>query len=164
MANQSPFNNRYQVIPRTLIFIFNKSEVLLIKQNSNKKIGFGKWNGVGGHIENGEDPFFAARREIREETGLAINDLVLKFITIIPESNDPGICLFIFSGNSKVRAIMDSPEGQLAWMNLDQLNNYPLMLDLSRILELIISQSPKSGPQILSYSIDIKGLKIDIVD
>ena len=47
-------SERYKVIPRTLIFLFNNNKVLLIKQNEKEKIGFGRWNGVGGHVEKGE--------------------------------------------------------------------------------------------------------------
>lgn len=163
MTNQFSSKKRFNVIPRTLIFIFNDSEILLIKQNSDKKPGFGKWNGIGGHIEEGEDPYFAARREIKEETGLSIENISLKFITIIPDKKDTGVCLFIFSGNPKVKKIKESPEGQLRWISVDHLTDFPLMADLPRLLELMASQIPSNRPQILSYSNDVNGLKIDII-
>ena len=163
MTNQFSSKKRYKIIPRTLIFIFNDTEILLIKQNSDKKPGFGKWNGIGGHIEEDEDPYFAAKREIREETGLSIERITLKFITIIPDKKEVGVCLFIFSGNSKVKTINGSPEGQLRWISIDHLTDYPLMADLPRLLELVVSQIPNNCPQILSYSNDVKGLRIDIV-
>ena len=163
MADQFSSKKRYKVIPRTLIFLFNYSEVLLIKQNSDKKPGFDKWNGIGGHVEEGEDPYFAAKREIKEETGLSIENITLKFITIIPDRKDIGICLFIFSGNSEVKTIKESPEGQLRWISIDHLIDYSLMADLPRLLELVVSQLPGNRPQILSYSNDGKGLRIDIV-
>ena len=155
--------NRYKVTPRTLIFIFNDTEILLIKQNSDRKPGFGKWNGIGGHIEEDEDPYFAAKREIREETGLSIENIILKFIAIIPENKDLGVCLFIFSGNSEMKTIKESPEGQLRWISIDHLSDYPLMDDLPRLLKLVVSQNPGNCPQILSYSNDVDGLRIDIV-
>jgi len=163
LINQFASEKRYKVIPRTLIFIFNKSELLLIKQNSDKKPGFDKWNGIGGHIEDGEDPYFAARREILEETGLLIENITLRFITIIPDKSDLGICLFIFSGYSSIKKIRESTEGQLRWIRIDDLTDYPLMPDLPRIVELVLSQIRGNGPQILSYSNDREGLRIDIV-
>lgn len=163
MTDQFSSKKRYKVIPRTLIFLFNDAEILLIRQNSDKKPGFGKWNGIGGHIEEGEDLYFAAKREIIEETGLSIENITLKFITIIPDKKDIGVCLFIFSGNSEVKTIKESPEGHLRWISIDHLTDYPLMADLSRLLELVVSQNPSNRPQILSYSNDVNGLKIDII-
>jgi 8-oxo-dGTP diphosphatase len=75
VTNQSLSKIRYKVIPRTLIFLFNESKILLIKQNSEIKPSFGRWNGIGGHIEEGEDPFSSARREIFEESGLSIENI-----------------------------------------------------------------------------------------
>ena len=151
------------MIPRTLIFIFNNAEILLIKQNSEKKTGFGKWNGIGGHIEQGEDIYFAAKREIREETGLSIENISLRFITIIPDKKDIGVCLFIFSGSSEVKTIKESSEGKLLWISINQLNDYPLMADLPRLLELVASQIPDNRPQILTYTKDVNGSSIDII-
>ena len=163
MINKLSSEKRYQVIPRTLIFVFNNTEILLIKQNSDKKPGFGKWNGIGGHIEEGEDLYFAAKREISEETGLLIDNITLNFITIIPDKKNIGVCLFIFSGNSEVTTINESPEGQLRWISIDHLTDYPLMDDLPRLLELVVSQNTSNRPQILSYMNDVNGLRIDIV-
>jgi len=163
VTDQISFRPCYIVIPRTLIFLFNHSEVLLIKQNSDKKPSFGKWNGIGGHIEEDEDPYFAAKREIREETGLSIEGIKLKYIAIIPDKKEIGVCLFIFSGNSKVKTIKESSEGKLRWISIDHLTDYPLMADLPRLLELVVSQISNNCPQILSYSNDVKGLRIDIV-
>lgn len=163
MTGQSLSNVRYKVIPRTLIFIFNESKVLLIKQNSEIKPGFGKWNGIGGHIEEGEDPYSSARREISEESGLSIENLKLNFISIIPEKKDLGVCLFIFSGNCKNVRTKESPEGQLSWIRIDHLTEYKLMPDLSKLLELVLNQTNSNCPQIISYSYDGQEINIKTV-
>ncbi|HLB48576.1 MAG TPA: NUDIX domain-containing protein, partial [Anaerolineales bacterium] len=54
---------RYQLIPRVLIFITHGREVLLLKGAPTKRIWASKYNGVGGHVERGEDFISAARRE-----------------------------------------------------------------------------------------------------
>jgi 8-oxo-dGTP diphosphatase len=43
-----------------------------------KKTGFGagRWVGLGGHIEDGEEPAEAAAREVAEESGLTVSGLV----------------------------------------------------------------------------------------
>jgi 8-oxo-dGTP diphosphatase len=164
VTNQSLLKIRYKVIPRTLIFLFNESKVLLIKQNSEEKTGFGKWNGIGGHIEEGEDPFSSARREIFEESGLSIENIKLKFISIIPEKKELGVCLFIFSGICENIEVKESSEGQLSWISIDHLNEYKVMPDVPKLLKLVLDQTESNCPQIISYEDDVKGIKIEIVN
>ena len=69
---------RYHMIPRVLCFVTNGEDVLLIEGAPNKKLWAGQYNGLGGHVERGESPHAAARREIREEAGLDVTDLRLR--------------------------------------------------------------------------------------
>lgn len=60
-------------------FSENFKSVLLIKKdtkNKEKRLRWmhGKYNGIGGHCENGETPIRAMRREFLEETGLKIKN------------------------------------------------------------------------------------------
>jgi 8-oxo-dGTP diphosphatase len=54
-------------------FLFSGSKVLLIrKQRPDWQKGM--LNGIGGHIEDGESPLDAMRREFQEEAGIRVND------------------------------------------------------------------------------------------
>ena len=66
IADQGVSSDRYQLIPRTLIFLTRGESVLLLKGAPNKRIWANRYNGVGGHIERGEDAHTAARRELLE--------------------------------------------------------------------------------------------------
>ena len=57
----------------TLLIIHKDDKVLL----GLKKRGFGmgKWNGFGGKVDKGETIEEAAKRELFEEAGLAVNDM-----------------------------------------------------------------------------------------
>ena len=59
-------------------FCFSESRkvVLLIKKNKPTWQA-GKLNGIGGHIEEGEDSLEAMRREMQEEAGITVDDWVL---------------------------------------------------------------------------------------
>jgi 8-oxo-dGTP diphosphatase len=46
--------------------------VALIKKNRGPVENIGKWNGLGGKVEFGEDPVDAMTREFREESGVEI--------------------------------------------------------------------------------------------
>lgn len=52
----------------TLLYIIKDGRVLLIR--SKRGMSKGKWNGPGGHVEDGESPADAAIRETSEETGV----------------------------------------------------------------------------------------------
>lgn len=55
-------------------FLFDNtlSEVVLIQKNRGPQFLHGKLNGVGGQVEEGEEPLQAMRREFKEETGLQV--------------------------------------------------------------------------------------------
>ncbi|HHH82541.1 MAG TPA: NUDIX domain-containing protein, partial [Chloroflexi bacterium] len=57
---------RFTLIPRTLVFLLRGDRVLLMRLHENRGAWAGKYNGVGGHVEAGEDPLTAAMRETAE--------------------------------------------------------------------------------------------------
>ncbi len=59
----------------TICHIIRGNELLLIQ--AARGIGRGKWNAPGGKIDPGETPEQCAIREVGEETGLKVTDLVL---------------------------------------------------------------------------------------
>jgi len=60
--------------------IGQRKQVLLAKHHSKAKFGPNKWNGYGGHIEDGETPTQASVREAKEEAGegLVFSESALK--------------------------------------------------------------------------------------
>lgn len=58
----------------TICFIKKNGELLLI--NRRKSPNMGKWNGVGGKIEKDESPYQGVMREVLEETGLELDEVV----------------------------------------------------------------------------------------
>ena len=91
VSDQGYREDRFQVVPRTLIFLFNeKEQVLLLKGSPNKKIWAGFYNGVGGHIEAGEDILSSARRELFEETGIDTAELRLCGQVMVEVDAAPG--------------------------------------------------------------------------
>ncbi len=86
-----------------------------------------KWVGIGGKFESGETPFDCVRREILEETALTPNELNYRgIITFV--SNQYGteyMHLFTcknFSGKIKD----DCDEGELVWVNKDNIKDLPI--------------------------------------
>ncbi len=127
---------RYRVIPRTLIFMFHGEEILFIKKRDSAKWG-GELNVIGGHIETGEDILTAAYRELLEETGQSGVELTYIGNIMIDVTDETGISLHIFKGNTSSKEIITSSEGELYWLNVDRLNEFPILDDIYDLQPLI---------------------------
>ena len=134
-------NNRYKVIPRTLIFLQHKESILLIKGADTKKIWPKLLNGIGGHIEKNEDIYCAAKRELFEETGISNVHLQFCGTIIIDLNKDSGILIFIFKGNAESEDYQSGSEGELNWIKLDEINNYALVEDLYKLIPKLFEEN-----------------------
>ncbi len=139
--SQTLLPNKYHVVPRTLVFVTYNDEVLLIKGAPDKKIWPGLFNGIGGHIEKGEDILTSAKRELLEETALKDVTLKLKATIMIDVNDDQGIGLYVFLGKSNTRQVQNSAEGKLEWVKLDRISEYYLVEDLYTLIPLLFDKT-----------------------
>lgn len=153
-SDQGVTLDRYMLIPRTLIFLTRGSKVLLIKGAPTKRLWANLYNGIGGHIERGEDPLSAARRELIEETGLQGRNLRMVGSVVIDTGDQFGITLFVFRGEAGDVELVPSPEGQLEWIDIDRLGDYPLVEDLKVLIPRVLSMRPQDAPFSARYYYD----------
>lgn len=64
------------MVEYTICFLKKGDKILLL--NRDKPQWMGAWNGVGGKIEHSETPLVGALREIKEETGIYLQDITYK--------------------------------------------------------------------------------------
>ena len=144
ISDQGLSHDRYSVIPRTGIFLRRGDLVLLLKGAPTKRLWANKYNGLGGHLEKGEDALSAAKRELLEETGLTA-DLWLCG-TLIVDAGEKGIALYLFTGESLHGEPASSKEGTAEWIPFDHVNELPVVEDLPILLSKIRTMKPGDPP------------------
>lgn len=107
----------------TLCYIKQNNQTLMLHRiKKENDMHQGKWNGLGGKFEPGETPEACAIREIYEESGLRVNEPVLRGILTFPAfSDDEDWYAFVFVVRDFSGELIDSPEGVLAWVDDTQL-------------------------------------------
>jgi 8-oxo-dGTP diphosphatase len=165
-ADQGPtaHTERYTAIPRVLVFVTHGEEVLLIKGAPDKRLWANRYNGLGGHVEAGEEIAAAARREVWEEAGLEVNDLRLRGVVHIDlgagpdRAPRPGILMFVFSARSETRATRPSAEGSLHWLSLDAIAGEAarsaMVEDVPALLQRLAESDPAAPPFTARYAYD----------
>jgi 8-oxo-dGTP diphosphatase len=148
-------HGRYQVLARVLCFVTHGDEVLLLRGGSHKRTWAGRYNGVGGHLEPREDVRTALLREVKEETGLDVEDPRLRGVVHV-DVDDPilGVLFFVFTASALGRQVVPSAEGSLEWFNLGDLPFTEMVEDLPVILPLVLAMGPADPPFFASYSYD----------
>jgi 8-oxo-dGTP diphosphatase len=145
--------------------VFLEDKVLLIKLAANRGAWSGKLNGVGGHIEQGEDPHHSAIREIEEETGLQVEHLQFCGHILIDTGQKPGIGLFVFGNRvSDAGSLRPTAEGDPTWILFDELDRYDLVDDLKWLIPKVRSTLDGGPPFLGQYHFDENGnLKVSWV-
>jgi len=149
--------HRYQLIPRVLCFVFHGDEVLLLRGAPDKKIWAGKYNGLGGHVERGETVHAAAAREIREEAGLAADQLRLRGVVTIETGEATGIGLYVFTAKASDRATRPSTEGGLEWVPVASVSELDCVEDLPTLLARLRNMDDSTPPFGAHYHYDQGG-------
>lgn len=145
---------RYMLVARTISFLFNRHDVLLIKGSMNRTRWAGLYNGVGGHVEQGESILDCAKRELLEEAGIEGVSLDLVCIITIDNGKNPGVCLFVYRGEYEGEAGFESGEGKIEWVDLGKVDSLPIVDDLQGLLGLAFTYKKGDRVKYLKYAYD----------
>jgi len=154
-ADQGVDPSRYALIPRVLIFLTWGENVLLLKGAPGKRVWANLYNGIGGHIERGEDVLTGAQRELYEETGLSISDLWLCGVVTVDTGQNLGIGIFVLRGQVSQGDIVASQEGVPEWISKSRIGELPLVEDLYTLLPRIFAARREDPPFFAQYTYDL---------
>lgn len=104
----------------TLCFIYQHPKVLL----GMKKRGFGvgRWNGFGGKVKNGEEIESAVKREVKEETGIEVEDIKKIGIIEFEFLNNPEILeVHFYKADNFTGKPKESEEMKPVWFNIKEI-------------------------------------------
>lgn len=112
----------------TLCYVRRPGQTLMIHRvKKENDMHQGKWNGLGGKLEPGETPEECAVREIREESGLQVTNLVFKGMITFPAfAEEEDWYTFIFVADQFDGELVESDEGYLKWVDDEILSELEL--------------------------------------
>lgn len=124
-----------------MCMIINKPEKKVVVQNRIKN-----WKGIafpGGHIEKGESIVKSVIREVKEETGLDICNLELCGVKDwYNEDNNSRYIVFLYKTNTyKGKLLRETLEGEVFWLDIDELPNQNLAHGFNKMLEVFFSSN-----------------------
>ena len=103
----------------TLIYLKRDLKTLMLHRvKKEQDFHEGKWNGLGGKLEPGETPEECAIREVKEESGLDLVNPRLRGIITFPMFDQvDDWYVYLFTGSEFSGELIDSPEGNLDWID-----------------------------------------------
>lgn len=111
----------------TVCYIEKDGKYLMLHRTKKKNdINKGKWIGIGGKFEDRESPEECIIREVKEETGLVLKSYKLRgVITYIFETGDTEY-MYLFTSDSFEGELTECNEGELEWINKNEIMNLSL--------------------------------------
>jgi len=126
-----------RVILTNMCMVYDAEGRILVQDRRNPD-----WPGItfpGGHVEQGEAFCQSVIREVREETGLAIERPMLCGIKQFQTDDDVRYIVLFYKTNRFSGELRSSEEGKVFWINRNELKNHTLANDFEDMLKIFES-------------------------
>ena len=130
------------IIDTTMIYLKKDDCYLLLYRNKKKHdINHNKWIGVGGHVEPNETIDECAIREVKEETGLDVHSLSCSGEVLFVDENLK-MMMYIYEITDFSGDLIECNEGELKWIPIKDIYNYPMWEGDKAFLPKLINHEP----------------------
>lgn len=144
----------FQAIIGTLGYVVRDDSVLLVHRQRAGDDHRGKWNGLGGKLEPGEDAVTCLRRELREEAGIDATSLSLRGTVSWPGFGSDGSdwfgLVFLVDG-FEGEPPSSNADGPLAWVPLGRVWELPMWDGDRHFLPLVFDDDPRQFHAVIPY-------------
>lgn len=147
----------YTPITGTLGYVLSPDgrQVLMVHRNARKDDQhLGKYNGLGGKLENNEDVAEGMLREIREEADITVTAMELRGTISWPGFGPDGedwlgfiFLITAFDGTPPA----DNDEGDLRWVPREELMDLPMWEGDRHFLPLVFDSDPRPFHGVMPY-------------
>ncbi len=147
----------YTPVLATLGYVLSPDGRRVLLVHRNKRPGdahLGKYNGLGGKLEPGEDVVSGLRREVREEAAIECDEVVLRGTVSWPGFGKHGEDWFGFIfriDRTSGQPWSENPEGTLTWVEVERLLELPLWEGDRHFLPLVFSHDPRQFHGVMPY-------------
>jgi len=102
----------------TLCYLRKDGKTLMLHRvKKEKDVHEGKYNGLGGKFLPGETPEECVKREVKEESGLTLEEARWRGVMMFPKfKDDEDWLVFIFTSEKFSGQMIASDEGNLEWI------------------------------------------------
>ena len=125
----------------TTLCYLEKDDSYLMMHRVRKKqdVNAGKWIGVGGHFELGESPEDCLLREVKEETGLDIQNPHLCGVYHWYKGEIHNV-VFLYKADRYTGELRSSEEGNVYWVSKKEFKKKQLAPGMEEVLHIMDSE------------------------
>lgn len=148
----------YTPIVATLGYVLShdRSRVLLIHRNARKDDQhLGKYNGLGGKMDAGEDVVACMQREIREEAGIECTKMSLRGTISWPgfgKAGEDWLGFIFLIEDFTGTAAHSNAEGTLEWIPLERILELPMWEGDRHFLPMVFDGDPRPFHGVMPYA------------
>ncbi|MGL5043124.1 MAG: NUDIX domain-containing protein [Culicoidibacterales bacterium] len=137
-----------------ITYLIHEEKILFLYKNTRKY-----YVGPGGKQENSETLYETAKREFEEETGLIVEPILASISKIRTDANIDSSCNIkglqlyaFFATKFKGTLLNRTPEGILAWKNIDEIEDLPMFSGDKILLQKLLVEIKAEMPIKLKHA------------